>query len=211
MNSGSATTGARGEVSPLIPPTHVIDKPATSGSARIVAFVAGLALAVVGGVIVVKKLSPVKPPVEIANVPSATGASVAPTGATVVPTGAAVAPTGASVAPTGASVAPTGATVKPGLKIGAHPLANDKHEALPPEIKAELDDAEKKIDSDPQEAIRVARRSLQETKSPRAFSIVTRAFCKLGDLGNAKAQLHNVGGDRARVLKFCKAAGTDLQ
>jgi serine/threonine-protein kinase len=84
-------------------------------------------------------------------------------------------------------------------------------ESLPPEVKAELDDAEKQIDSNPQEAIRMARHTLQEAKSARAFSIVTRAFCKLGDLGNAKAGLHNVGGERARVIKYCKAAGTDLQ
>jgi uncharacterized protein YkwD len=44
----------------------------------------------------------------------------------------------------------------------------------------------------------------------RAFSIMTRAFCKQGDLGHAKAQLPHVGGERARVIKYCKAAGTPL-
>ncbi|HEX9103022.1 MAG TPA: hypothetical protein VF997_12505 [Polyangia bacterium] len=42
--------------------------------------------------------------------------------------------------------------------------------------------------------------------------MIARAYCKQGDLGNAKAALHSVGGaDRPRVLKYCKAAGTDLQ
>jgi hypothetical protein len=79
-------------------------------------------------------------------------------------------------------------------------------------VAAELDAAEKSIDSDPGEAVRQARHTLATTKSSRAFSIIARGFCKQGDLGNAKAALHSVGGgDRARVLKYCKAAGTDLQ
>jgi serine/threonine-protein kinase len=85
-------------------------------------------------------------------------------------------------------------------------------ESLPADVVAELDAAEKAIDADPQEAIRQARHTLSTAKSSRAFSVITRAYCKQGDLGNAKAALHSVGaGDRARVLKYCKAAGTDLQ
>jgi serine/threonine-protein kinase len=87
-----------------------------------------------------------------------------------------------------------------------------KKEALPPEVASELEAAEKSIDSDPAEAIRQARHTLAAAKSSRAFAIIARGFCKQGDLGNAKAALHSVGGaDRPRVLKYCKAAGTDLQ
>jgi serine/threonine-protein kinase len=223
-----ATTGARGELSPLIPPTHVVDKPGAGNGLKI-AFVAGVAVAAVAGVVLVKKLAVPKPPVTtpatVATVappptgatvaPPPTGAAVAPTGVAVAPTGVAVAPTGAAVAPTGAPVAPTGVAVaptgapdKPG-KIAAH--APTAKETLPPEVKGELDGAETQIDTNPQEAIRMARHTLQEVKSARAFSIVARAFCKQGDLGNAKAALHNVGSERARVIKYCKAAGTDLQ
>jgi len=65
--------------------------------------------------------------------------------------------------------------------------------------KSELDAAEKSIDSDPGEAIRQARHTLAAAKSSRAFSIIARGFCRQGDLGNAKAALHSVGGaDRPR-------------
>jgi hypothetical protein len=58
----------------------------------------------------------------------------------------------------------------------------------------------------------LARHTLTQQKSVRAFSIITRAFCQLGDLGNAKANLHNVTGvERVRVIRACKAAGTELQ
>ena len=68
------------------------------------------------------------------------------------------------------------------------------------------------IDSQPAEAVRQARHTLSAVKSSRAFSIITRAYCKQGDLGDAKAALHSVGStDRSRVLRYCKAAGTDLQ
>ena len=83
---------------------------------------------------------------------------------------------------------------------------------MPAEIAGDLETAEKAIDGDPSEAIRVARRTMATAKTSRAFSIVARAFCKQGNLGDAKAQLHSVsGGDRARVVKYCKSVGTDLQ
>jgi len=107
----------------------------------------------------------------------------------------------------------TGATAKPNVELHAAKIATPaKKDALPPEVVGELDAAETAIDSDPAEAIRQARHTLAAAKSSRAFSIIARGFCKQGDLGNAKAALHSVGGaDRPRVLKYCKAAGTDLQ
>jgi hypothetical protein len=45
----------------------------------------------------------------------------------------------------------------------------------------------------------------------RAFSVITRAMCKQGDLGGAKASVHSVDkGDLGRVKRDCKAAGIDL-
>jgi hypothetical protein len=79
-------------------------------------------------------------------------------------------------------------------------------------VAGALEGAESLVDSTPNEAIRLARQTLTQQKSSRAFSIITRSFCKLGDLGNAKANLHNVGSaDRGKVLRYCKAAGTELQ
>src|SRR5262249_55600091 len=88
----------------------------------------------------------------------------------------------------------------------------EKVESVPAEIAGELDAAESAIESNPPEAIRLARHTLSTARTSRAFAIVARAFCKQGNLGDAKAQLHNVsGGDRARVVKYCKSVGTDLQ
>jgi serine/threonine-protein kinase len=86
-------------------------------------------------------------------------------------------------------------------------------EKIPPEVAAQLDEAERALASgDAAEAIRVARRTLQANRSSRAYGIVARAFCKQGDLGNAKAQLpHTTGADRAKVLRACAAAGVALE
>jgi hypothetical protein len=48
-------------------------------------------------------------------------------------------------------------------------------------------------------------------KSSRAFSLIARAQCKTGDLGNARAALHSVAAqDRTRVFRECKQFGVDL-
>jgi serine/threonine-protein kinase len=90
--------------------------------------------------------------------------------------------------------------------------AAPKHETLPPEVAAELADAEAKLGGgDPREALRLARHSLLAQKSGRAFSVIARALCKQGDLGGARAALHSVDkNDLARVKRECKAAGIDL-
>ena len=84
--------------------------------------------------------------------------------------------------------------------------------AIPPEVAEDIAAAESALASgNAAEAIRVARRSLATRQTARAFSIVARAFCKQGDLGNARAQLPHVGGERGKVLRECKAAGVDLK
>jgi serine/threonine-protein kinase len=87
-----------------------------------------------------------------------------------------------------------------------------KAEALPPEVVAELQEAEKALAAgDAREAIRLARHSLLAKTSGRAFAVITRAQCKQGDLGGAKASVHSVDkAELARVKRDCKAAGIDL-
>ena len=86
-------------------------------------------------------------------------------------------------------------------------------ETLPPEAIAELADAESALEGgDTAAAIRIARHSLYAAKSGRAFAIMTRAYCKAGDLGNAKSSFHSViGGERASVARYCKSAGTEIE
>jgi len=195
------STGARGEITPSIPIPPTTGPAQKSGGGKTAAFVVGALIAAVGGTVAVMKMTAKPPVVETPHV--ATTTAPPPTGATVPP------PTGATVTPP----PPSAETVKPQVALQAAKVAAPgKKEALPPEVAGELDAAEKAIDADPGDAIRQARHTLSTTKSSRAFSIIARAFCKQGDLGNAKAALHSVGGgDRARVLKYCKAAGTDLQ
>ncbi|MDB4964888.1 MAG: serine/threonine-protein kinase [Myxococcales bacterium] len=208
---GLATTGARGEVSRAIPATTG-PKPGGSDGKK-AAFIAGALLAVIAGAVGVIKLT-AKPPAEPAARPPAvaTTATLPPKIATT-PSGAEVAPSGAAVAPSGVAVAPSGHKLFAATPKGeGKPPKAGKGETVPPEIAADLESAEKAIDSDAAEAIRVARRTMGTAKTSRAFSIVARAFCKQGNLGDAKAQLHSVSGsDRARVLKYCKSVGTDLQ
>jgi serine/threonine-protein kinase len=106
---------------------------------------------------------------------------------------------------------------KRAMELAKTVMAQAKHvqehaEKLDPGVAGELIGAEALVETNPTEAVRLARHTLTTQKSSRAYAIITRAFCQLGDLGNAKANLHNVSGmERARVVKACKAAGTDLQ
>lgn len=235
-NAGTATTGARGEISPLIPPTRVQAK--AGGRGKLVAFVVGAAVAAAVGVVAVKKLTAHPDDATTGTTTTGAGIGAQQTGTTGAPTGtrtgpiviaeadtkaqpaaAAVAPPPPPIAaaplPKGlGDIASTGVGAgagKPAAKAASSAHAHSGHDALPPDVAAALDDADKQIESNPQEAIRVARNSLQQAKSARAYAIITRAYCKLGDLGNANAALHNVGGERARVVKYCKQAGLDLQ
>jgi eukaryotic-like serine/threonine-protein kinase len=189
------STGARGEVTPAIPPTAL---PARASDGKKAAFIAGALLAAIGGTVGIMKLTAKPAP----QLPPVVATSTLPPKIETVPPPVAPPPSAA-----------TGETAKPNVELQSAKLAAPaKKETLPPEVASELDAAEKSIDSDPQEAIRQARHTLATAKSSRAFAVIARAYCKQGDLGNAKAALHSVGGaDRPRVMKYCKAAGTDLQ
>jgi eukaryotic-like serine/threonine-protein kinase len=200
------STGARGEITPSIPIPPTTAPVARGGDGKKAAFIAGALLAVIGGTVAIMKVTakpatPEIPPVAATNMlPPKVETASPPT--TTPPT------TTATTTPL-----PTGAPTKAAVELHAAKLTGPtKKETLPPEVASELESAEKSIDGDPAEAIRQARHTLAAAKSSRAFSIIARGFCKQGDLGNAKAALHSVGGaDRPRVLKYCKAAGTDLQ
>ncbi len=201
--AGVQTTGARGEVTPVIPPTTA----GKAGGGKTAAFVGGALIAAIVGTVGVMKLTG-KP---AASLPPVATIETAPPAKVEPPTP----PPTKTTTPTTETARPTVTQPAAKVELQSAPTtkpAAGKKEALPAEVAAELDAAEKAIESDPQEAVRQARRTLAAAKSSRAFSIVARAYCKAGDLGNAKAALHSVGaGDRARVLKYCKAAGTDLQ
>jgi serine/threonine-protein kinase len=242
---GAATTGARGQLSPAIPPTAVAGAGRGSGT-KWVFLAAAVAVFVAGGLAVAQFLK--QPPASVALpgpmaaptpvIPAPAEAKTAPAEAKTAPTEAKPAPTeakpaageakpataepddeadepatpGAAVAKgggTGAAAAHTGKSAAAGGKAAATAA---RQEALSASVASALAGADPLVDSAPNEAIRLARRTLTEQKSSRAFAIITRSFCKLGDLGNARANLHNVASaDRARVLRYCKAAGTDLQ
>jgi tRNA A-37 threonylcarbamoyl transferase component Bud32 len=87
-----------------------------------------------------------------------------------------------------------------------------KDEALSPSLLTDLEGAERALAAgNTADAIRLARHSLYERKTLRASSILTRAFCVQRDLGAAKAELAHVApGDRARVVRACRAAGLNL-
>ena len=84
---------------------------------------------------------------------------------------------------------------------------------LPDDVRADLEGAEAALErGDAREAKRLAQHSLLGRRTGRAFSILTRAACREGDLANARAGLRNVSaGDRPSVVKACAAAGLDLR
>jgi serine/threonine-protein kinase len=93
---------------------------------------------------------------------------------------------------------------------GAHPRAEA---AMPDDVRADLDAAEAALGrGDAREAKRLAQHSLLGKRTPRAFSILTRAACREGDLANARAGLRNVSGaERPGVVRACATAGLDLR
>jgi serine/threonine-protein kinase len=84
--------------------------------------------------------------------------------------------------------------------------------AEPPEVQELLDQAERALSSDnTKEALLLSDRAMRVQKSTRIFSLQTRIHCHNQDLGNARATFsHVAGGERARVLKYCRAQNTPL-
>ncbi|HUS65641.1 MAG TPA: hypothetical protein VMZ28_13920, partial [Kofleriaceae bacterium] len=131
------------------------------------------------------------------------------------PSAAATATPPADVVPPPVPVVPPPAVVVP-PPADKPPVKGDKKiksdAPLPPGVAADLQAAEKALSGgDTAGAIHLARRTLTVQKSGKAFALITRAYCKAGDLGNAKANFNSVsGGERAAVVKACKKSDIDL-
>ncbi len=142
--------------------------------------------------------------------------------AAIVPTtasDAAPVPTAASdaapveIAAPDAAPAPVIAKKPPAEKLAAGNASDDEPEAEDlGSARQFLDDAQAALAAGkPDEAVRLARRSLNEKRTVRAFSIIARAYCKQGDLGNAKAQLGQLPArERQRVIRSCRRHGVEL-
>ncbi|MFY1826303.1 serine/threonine-protein kinase [Myxococcus fulvus] len=110
---------------------------------------------------------------------------------------------------------PTGVATKnppPSTRPSTRP---DPSEKLSDELRQLLADAERALNGgDTAEAIRLARSS--QRREPKviplaSYSLLTRAFCRQGDLSNAKAQWPKVSrAEQARVRKFCKQHDIEL-
>jgi serine/threonine-protein kinase len=141
---------------------------------------------------------------EVAVVPATIDAALAP--ADAEPAAMVTPPPDAAPAPT------TPPSRKPAPRT--QPPAGDAEPAPEDEgsARAFLDEAAAALKSgDPKEAIRIARRSLNERSTVRAYSLIARAYCRLGDLGNVRAQLpHLPARERKRIVHVCKQAGVDL-
>jgi hypothetical protein len=73
--------------------------------------------------------------------------------------------------------------------------------------------AEGALDEDPKTAVRLADQSFYIQKTSAGFAIKARAYCRLKDLGNARAALGNVTGkaERVKVVADCKEQGVNLR
>ncbi|WP_163870356.1 serine/threonine protein kinase [Myxococcus eversor] len=104
---------------------------------------------------------------------------------------------------------PSGVAAKnppPSTRPSTRPEPSEK---LSDEVRQLLADAERALNGgDTLEAIRLARSS--QRREPKviplaSYSLLTRAFCRQGDLSNAKAQWPKVPRlEQARVRKYCK-------
>ena len=65
---------------------------------------------------------------------------------------------------------------------------------------------------DPGRALRLARSSLSASKSPRAYTLMGKAYCAMRDVGMVRAMLRNLGaGSKSQVRAYCKARGVNVQ
>jgi serine/threonine-protein kinase len=103
-------------------------------------------------------------------------------------------------------------TAKPPVDKPEDEAKPDEGDDEPENVKADLDAAKAALDAkNYKQAIFLATRALKARKAPRAFVIMTTAYCGQGDLGNANATLHSVRrADRPRVVRQCKNLGLDI-
>jgi serine/threonine-protein kinase len=84
--------------------------------------------------------------------------------------------------------------------------------ALSEAARAALDAAERALDNgQPADAIRLARSSLRDGSSERAYSLMARAYCDQRDLGMVQAMLRNLSSSlRKQVKAQCAKSGLTL-
>nr|WP_044282014.1 serine/threonine-protein kinase [Myxococcus stipitatus] len=152
--------------------------------------------------------------------PAVTGTTAPPTvtGTTAQPTGTQVvtAPqTGTTPPEVTPPANPTGIEPKPQPPSTRPSTRPEAPEKLSDEVRQLLTDAERALSGgDTAEAIRLARSSQRREPKviPQAsYSLLTRAFCRQGDLSNAKAQWPKVSrAEQSRVRKYCKQHDIEL-
>ncbi|ADO68263.1 serine/threonine-protein kinase [Stigmatella aurantiaca DW4/3-1] len=86
------------------------------------------------------------------------------------------------------------------------PVRTGKTETLPDSVKKELAAAERALSAgNTREAIESAHRSQRIQVTGAAYALLARAYCRQGDISNAKAQWRNVPNTyRGKVSKYCK-------
>jgi serine/threonine-protein kinase len=179
----------------------------------------GLVLLVAGGALATRLLAPRPPATPVATVPPvAAPAPAAPAPVAAPPAPAPVASAPVAVPPAPAPTTSAGKVQKSRPVEHARPASGGAaperppSDELPPAVAGEIADAESALAAGRNgDAIRLAQHSLYAQKSSRAYSVIARARCAEGDLGNALAALAQVGAhDRPSVVRACEKLGVDL-
>jgi serine/threonine protein kinase len=84
--------------------------------------------------------------------------------------------------------------------------------ALSASVEATLSEAERAVDrGDLDNAIRLARNSLREASSERAYLVMARAYCRQHDVGMVQAMLRNLSATgKKEARKSCQALGVSI-
>jgi serine/threonine protein kinase len=104
------------------------------------------------------------------------------------------------------------AETPPPAEPARHRAAPSKEEVLSAGSREALDAAERALDQgQPGDALRLARASLREGASERAYAVMARAYCGQRDLGMVQAMLRNLSPSlRKQVRAQCARTGLDL-
>jgi serine/threonine protein kinase len=86
------------------------------------------------------------------------------------------------------------------------PPRQGKSEAIPEEVRKELEEAERALASgDLDRAIRIAQRTHSTRETEASFFLIGRAYCQRRDLSNARAQWRNLSSQgKTRLREYCK-------
>jgi serine/threonine protein kinase len=184
--------------------------PASRSKSPLILAALGGVLLLAGGIFVGGKvLTPSNPPGPVTPPPATV--TEAPPPAVTPPVTATPPATPQPTVPPETTPPVTPPPVNPTVATGSSSPRPVKPETIPEEVRQELAEAEKALESgELDQALRIAWRTQQKTPTEAANYLIGRVYCQRKDLGNAKAQWRKLTGSKSKLAAYCRKYELDL-